>query len=223
MTVLPIVNVQSAEEAAEKIKKAAEFTDLIHLDIEDGVFLPRSNWGSPAELKKVMDEIQFREVEPPKEIRPPRFELHLMVSNPEGVIDSWLRTGVVKRIIVHLEAMTDSVYILEKCKKYGAEAMLAINPGTEAERLLAHNDDFSYFQTLAVQPGPSGQKFDAKILDKIRFIKARMPDAIIEVDGGVNLETAKMVKEAGAEIVVSDSYIFKSENPQKAYKELKNA
>src|SRR3989344_6520085 len=174
MTVLPVINVQSAEEEAEKIKKAAEFTDLIHLDIEDGVFLPRHNWGSPEELPKLkIENLKLK------------IELHLMVAHPEAVIDAWLRTGLVKRVIIHLEAMTDSVYILEKCKKYDAEVMLAINPGTEAERLLAHKDDFSYFQTLAVQPGPSGQKFDAKILDKIRFIKARMPDAIIEVDGGV--------------------------------------
>lgn len=216
MTVLPVINVQSAEEAAEKIKKAAEFTDLIHLDIEDGVFLPRKNWGSPEELQNLVASSK-------QKVASVKFELHLMVSNPEAVLDAWLRTGLVKRVIVHLEAMTDSVYILEKCKKYGAEVMLAINPGTEAERLLAHKDDFSYFQTLAVQPGPSGQKFDAKILDKIRFIKARMPDAIIEVDGGVNLETANLVKNAGAEIVVSDSYIFGSDDPKKAYENLSNA
>lgn len=216
MLVLPVVNVQSPEEALEKIKKAVEFTDLVHLDIEDGVFLPRTSWGSPEELQKLVASSKQKVVSV-------KFEVHLMVSNPEEVLDAWLRTSLVKRVIIHLEAMTDSVYILEKCKKYGVEAMLAINPGTDAERLLAHKDDFHYFQTLAVQPGPSGQKFDKKILDKIRLIKAKAPNAILEVDGGVNLETAKMVKEAGAGIVVSDSYIFKSEDPEKAYKELKNA
>ncbi len=212
MTVLPVINVKSAEEATEKIKKASEFCDFLHIDIEDGVFLPRSNWGGPEELKLLTSNLKLKT----------QFEVHLMVANPESVLDAWLRTGIVKRIIVHLEAMTDSVYILEKCKKYGVEAMLAINPGTEAERLLAHKDDFHYFQMLAVQPGPSGQKFDVNILDKIRLIKVKVPDAIIEVDGGINKETAEQVKAAGAEIVVSDSYIFHAADPKKAYEMLKN-
>ncbi len=218
MQVLPVINVQSLEEAAEKIRIAAEFTDLVHLDIEDGVFLPRTSWGSPAELEQIAKRLS----------QSVKFEVHLMVANPEAVLDAWLRTGLVKRVIVHLEAMTDSVYILEKCKKHGSagspqvavEAMLAINPGTEAERLVAHKDDFCSFQILAVQPGPSGQKFDPKILDKIKLIKAKMPNAIIEVDGGITLETAKMVKDAGAEIVVSDSYIFRAADPKKAYETL---
>ena len=208
MQVLPVINVHSAEEAEKKIKQASEFCDLLHIDIEDGVFIPRSNWGSPEELKKIAGTMKF--------------EVHLMVANPEAAIDAWLRTGIVKRIIVHLEAMTDSVYILEKCKKYGVEAMLAVNPGTDAERLYAHKDDFRYFQVLAVQPGPSGQKFDAQIPDKIRLIKAKMPDAIIEVDGGVNENTGVLAKEAGAEILVSDSHIFNSANPKEAFQKLKN-
>ena len=215
MQVLPVINVQTAEEAVKKMEAAAGFADLVHLDIEDGVFLPRKNWGSPEELAKLLKvNGQLLNV---------KLEVHLMVSNPEAVLDAWLRTGLVKRVIVHLEAMTDSVYILEKCKKYGAEAMLALNPGTETERALAHKDDFRYFQMLAVQPGPSGQKFDAKILDKIRFLKAKVPNAIIEVDGGVNLETAALIKNAGGEIIVSDSYIFGSDDPKKAYENLSNA
>lgn len=143
-----------------------------------------------------------------------------MVSNPEGVIDAWLRTGLVKRVIVHLEAMTDSVYILEKCKKYGVEAMLAINPGTEAERLLAHAGDFRYFQILAVPPGPAGQEMSPGIIDKIKFLRRAMPNAIIEIDGGIVPETVKLVKEAGVDVVVSGSYIFGSDDPKRAFEEL---
>ncbi|MBI2024741.1 MAG: hypothetical protein HYT03_01435 [Candidatus Harrisonbacteria bacterium] len=221
MQIIPAINAPDFETAEEQIKTAAEFfSDLpsgalakegwIHIDVTDGIFSPAQIWGNPEELKKL-------------EIENLKLEIHLMVSNPEGVIDSWLRTKMVKRVIIHLEAMTDSVYILEKCRKYGAEAMLAINPGTEAERLLAHKDDFKYFQLLGVKPGWAGQKFNEKILDKIRFIKRNIPNAIIEIDGGVNGDNAKDLKEAGADILVSASYIFKNKDPKKAYETLKNA
>ncbi|MEK9186552.1 MAG: hypothetical protein AAB885_03130, partial [Patescibacteria group bacterium] len=149
-----------------------------------------------------------------------KFELHLMVSNPESVIDGWLRTGMVKRVIVHLESMTDSVYLIEKCKKYGAECMLAINPGTEVERLYAHASDFKYFQILAVYPGLAGQEFKQEIINKIKSLRKQVPNAIIEIDGGINPETAKLCKEAGADILVSASYIWGNNNPKKAYEEL---
>jgi GxxExxY protein len=78
-------------------------------------------------------------------------------------------------------------------------------------------------QVLAVSPGKSGQKFDKRVLEKIRFLKKNYPDVIIEVDGGINLETAKLCKEAGAGILVAGNYIWGSKNPQGAYEELQIA
>jgi ribulose-phosphate 3-epimerase len=144
-----------------------------------------------------------------------------MVEMPEAVIDAWLRTGLVKRVIVHLEAMTDPVYILEKCERFEAQAMLAINPGTDATRLLAHTDDFKYMQILAVYPGLAGQKFKPEIIEKIKFLKAKAPNVTIEVDGGINLEIVQQCKDAGAEIFVSASYILSNENPRQAFESLK--
>lgn len=210
MQVIPAINVQNAEEAKKQIETAAKFSEWIHLDIVDGIFSPNTTWGSPDEFSLLTFNLKLTT----------KVELHLMVSNPEAVIDSWLRTGKIQRVIIHLEAMTDSVYILEKCRKYGVEPMLAINPGTDVERLLAHKDDFKFFQILAVNPGWAGQKFEPKIIDKVRFLRKNVPDAIIEVDGGINAETAKLVKEAGADIVVSASYILDNQNPQAKYKEL---
>jgi ribulose-phosphate 3-epimerase len=210
MQVIPAINAPDFETAKEQIKEAVEFSEWVHLDITDGVFSPAVLWGSPEELQKLTNS-------PTHQLK---FEVHLMVSNPEGVIDYWLRTGLVKRVIIHLEAMTDSVYILAKCKKYDAEAMLAINPGTEVERLLAHKEDFKNFQVLAVAPGWAGQKFNQKMIDKIKFLRANMPNAIIEVDGGINPQTAKLCKKAGADVVISASYIFSGDNPRKRFEEL---
>ena len=209
MIVIPAINAPDFETAEKQIKKAAEFSDWVHIDVTDGAFSPAKIWGSPEDLPKLkIENLKLK------------IDVHLMVNNPEGVIDSWLRTGLVKRVIVHLEAMTDPVYILAKCEKYGAEAVLAIKPDTKAERLLAHESDFKSFQVLAVTPGWAGQKFGAEALDKIRLIKRQMPNAIIEVDGGINAETAKLAKDAGADIVISASYIFGSKDPKKSFEEL---
>ncbi len=212
MQIIPAVNCASYQEAKKQIELSSEFAELIHIDVVDGKFAPNVTWGSPEDLERLEKEMELTA----------KFEIHLMVQNPEGVLDAWLRTGLVKRVIVHLEAMTDSVYIIEKCKKYGVEAMLAINPGTEAERLSAHLDDFHSCQMLAVFPGLAGQQFQPHILEKIEYLKKQHPNVIIEVDGGMNAETAALVKKAGADIVVAASYIFSDENPKEAYERLVN-
>src|SRR3989344_1242291 len=210
MQVLPVLNCDTYQCVVDRVRKAKDFSEWVHIDVPDGKFTPTVLWNNPAEFEKIK-----------KDNPDVKFEIHLMVENPESVIDAWLRDGA-SRVIVHLETMTDSVYILEKCKKYGAEAMLAIGPKTDVERLLAHEHDFKYFQILAVFPGLQGQKFQESALEKIKFIREKMPGAIIEVDGGMNLETAKMVKKAGADIIVSASYIFDNSNCARAFNKLKN-
>ena len=205
MQIIPAINATSYAGAKKQIEQATQFAEIIHIDVVDGKFAQNVTWGSPEELKTFTAD----------------FEVHLMVDNPESVIEDWLKIGV-KRIIIHLEAMTDPVYILETCEHYDAEAMLAINPGTEVEKLLPHTDEFKSFQLLAVNPGLAGQKFQRSIINKIEFLREKAPNAKIEVDGGINAETGELAKEAGADILVSASYIFESKNPKKTYEQLKN-
>lgn len=224
MHIIPAINTTSFEDAKQKLETIFTFLpegELVHLDIVDGVFAPNVTWGSPEEL------IRLTTTKIPASagmtVGEVKFELHLMVQNPEAVIDAWLRTELVKRVVVHLEVMTDPVYILEKCTRFGAEAMLAINPDTEVERLLAHKDDFKYMQILAVYPGLAGQKFQPQIIDKIKFLKTHAPNVTIEVDGGINPETAKHCKDAGASLFVSASYVLSNENPKDAFEKLVDA
>ncbi len=212
MLIIPSINCGTFEEAKAQIERDAEFSEWLHIDVSDGQFTPHTSWGNPEELKNLVADN--------KKLQTVKFEVHLMVTNPEGIVDSWLRTGAVRRIVVHLEAMTDSVYLLEKCRKYGAEAMLALNPGTEAERLLAHAGDFRSFQILAVPPGRSGQEFNPAMVEKVKKLRTLMPNAIIEVDGGVNAERAVRYKEAGADILISGSYIANSSNPAGSFTQL---
>lgn len=216
--IIPAINASSFEDARTQFEKILTFLpdgELIHLDIVDGKFAPNVTWGSPEELKTLGTKNQ--------ELGTRKFELHLMIENPEAVLDAWLRTGLVQRVIIHLEAMTDSVYVLAKCKKYRVEAMLAVNPGTDAERLLAHTSDFPYMQILAVYPGLAGQKFKPEVIDKIKFLKSHTPNVIIEVDGGITKETAKQCKDAGASLFVSASYVLQHPDPKLAFEMLQKA
>lgn len=210
MQVIPVINTISFEEAKRRIEQAAEFSSWIHIDVVDGQFAPNVTWGNPDELKALVASGQTLVA---------NFEIHLMVENPEAVLKSWLEVGA-KRIIVHLEAMQDPAYILETCKNYGAEAMIAINPETPTDNLLPYLREFKYCQILAVSPGLAGQQFQKPVLEKIKFLRQKFPDVKIEVDGGINLETAKLAKDAGADIVASASYIFSNPYPQGAYEEL---
>ncbi len=144
-----------------------------------------------------------------------------MVENPDEVFESWFKAGA-KRIIVHLESAKNLEAIAEVAKSYGAEVMLAILPGTSAEKLLPYAKRFRHFQILSVSPGPSGQKFHEASLEKVKFLQESLPGATIEVDGGINLETGRLAKDAGADILVSDVYIFGSLDPQSSYRELKS-
>ena len=211
MQAFPVVNCANLECANERVGIAARFLkagDWVHIDVTDGKFASNAIWGNPEEFKELRKRFHLL-----------NFEIHLMVQDPEAQIDAWLRYGA-KRIVVQLETITDPIYILHKCKKFEAEAVLSSGPHSEPERLLAHQSDFKYFQILAVFPGLAGQKFQHQALDKIRFLRSHYPASIIEVDGGINAETAHLARKAGADIVVSASYIFDSADPTAAYKKL---
>lgn len=213
MHVIPAINAASYKEAKAQFQKLAPLgAEMIHLDIADGKFTPNVTWGSPEELRSLIPNSQFP-------IPNTRFEIHLMVAEPEKVIEAWLETGLVKRIIVHIETMTNREAILEACKKYNVETMLAVKPETPVEKLLLHKDQFHSFQILAVPPGRAGQKFDERVLVKSRALRTSAPHATIEVDGGIIPDVARKCKDAGADVVVSASYIVNSPSPQQAYEE----
>lgn len=179
--------------------------------MSDGVFTASPTWNNLEEFSFLTSELPML-----------HFEVHLMAVNPEQAIEGWLKNGA-ERVIVHLEAMSNPHLILEKVKEADGEVMLAINPGTSADGLLPYLNSFSAFQILAVPPGPSNQKFDERALEKIKFLRERAPNAIIEVDGGINPETAKLAKEARANILVSTSYIMDSPDPASAFQRLEAA
>ncbi|MEK7630323.1 MAG: hypothetical protein AAB432_03010 [Patescibacteria group bacterium] len=210
MEVIPVINCPDFECVQSKLDKLENLgNEWIHVDVADGSFTPYKNWHNSKDLKTNFN-----------------IEVHLMVKNPEAVVGDWLKAGA-KRIIVHVETLDGPEgeklqKIFETCAHYDAEIMLASNPDTLFEELIPYFDIIFSFQCLAVSPGPAGQKFDSNILEKIKLIRERLPDALIEIDGGINREIAKLVNVAGADIVAAGTYIFSRENMKTAYDELQN-
>ena len=109
------------------------------------------------------------------------------------------------------------------CSTAGAELGLAIAPETSVDELVLYLGETLFIQLLAVKPGPAGQKFDEGTFEKLEFLRDRAPEATIEVDGGVTPAIARRLKEAGADVVASSSYIFGERDPRAAYQEFLDA
>ncbi len=222
--VLASINCELHDEhgAEEKLRVLAEVVKWIHLDIADGVFTFGKSWGSPQGWSKIIESTGAKV----------KLEVHLMVEHPERVVQDWINAGA-KRIIVHYEAFPKThsnqeklraksfAEIIERCHHAGVEVMLAMLPETSlkaVEPYLAHFDSYQVF--TQAHPGPSGQKFLGSVLQKVTALRTKFPDATIEVDGGVVYETAERAVAAGANALVSGSYLLNTKSVAAAYKKL---
>jgi len=183
--------------------------DIIHLDIMDGHFVPNISFGFPI-VKAVRDLTSLP------------LDAHLMIENPEKFIDRFIDSGV-DMISVHIEGNYHINRILNTIKKNGVKAGIAINPGTPLSFLEEVLGIVDFVLVMSVNPGFSGQKFIDSSIEKIRKLcKIRKKENFsfeIEVDGGLNFEIAKVLKEMGIDILVFGSFIFK--DIEKALEELR--
>ncbi|MGC9603126.1 MAG: hypothetical protein ABSF47_01495 [Minisyncoccia bacterium] len=191
-------------------KAAALGAHAVQIDVADGKFAPVKTWDNPAELADLINKN-------PKM----KAEIHLMVENPEEVFEEWVKAGA-KKLVIQIESKGNLESIERIVKTRGGEVIWGIKSGTPIEELYKHikRERGCSVQFLDVSPGFSDQKFDPKVADRINFLRTERPDVKIRVDGGMNPETAKLVKDAGADAVISVSYIWESESPQTAYREL---
>ncbi|MFA5392627.1 MAG: hypothetical protein WC306_03050 [Candidatus Paceibacterota bacterium] len=198
--IVPVINVKTKQKFEESLHQLSKFSGIFQIDIADGNFTSWKNWNAPEELKTI------------KGIRE-KFELHLMVKNPEIVVPLWLETRP-KRIIIHQEALRDFDAVYQMCQKAKVELALALNPGTPIDFIKDYLKKINFVVFLSVVPGPSGQKFEWYVLDKIKELRKKYPQLNIEVDGGVNEETFSEVLKTGANYLAIGSAIFESENPK---------
>lgn len=202
--IIPAIIAKDFQELEEKISKVKPFVDWVQLDVMDGKFVESATWNNPEELPKLTENCS-----------PLKLEAHLMIEKPEDVIDKWIKSGV-KRIIFHYEATGKHQEIIDKIYSVGLRAGIAINPETPIDVFEPFLKVLSFkFQVsiliMSVHPGKGGQKFLEEALPKIKDLREKYHDVIIGVDGGINLETASKVIQAGADILAVGSGIFEGD------------
>jgi ribulose-phosphate 3-epimerase len=212
MQIIPVINCPDANCAETKLASLKTFLpegEWIHVDITDGEFSKHATWNDPTAWRNL--NILFKT------------EVHLMVNRPEDYIGAWIAAGA-NRFVIHAEALSceRAEAIVAMCQNHGVDVLLAFNPETPPESARELFKLFSRFQVLAVPPGPADQAFMPVAFEKIAWLRKEFPHAIIEVDGGMTPDIVRQVKKAGADSVTSEHYIFSSDDPGKAYEELKN-
>lgn len=186
-----------------------ENTEILHVDLMDGTFVNNIAFG-PNQISAM------------KKASKMTFDVHMMLANPERHIDDVINTGA-EMISVHYESTPHVHFILQKIKKAGRKAGVVINPGTPESVLEYLLDDIDYILIMTINPGQPGQTFIEKSLEKIRKTREMIAGRHIqiEVDGGVNLEMARKVQEAGADLIVVGGALF-NDNPKASYQALKS-
>jgi len=198
----------------DEVRRAEEAgADIIHLDIMDGHFVPNLTFG-PIIVKAIRNHTKLP------------FHVHLMVEKPEDYIERVVEAGG-DLVIVHVEACTHLQRVLSMIRDLGAGSGVALNPATPLTTIEYVLDDLDLILIMSVNPGFGGQDFIPSVLPKIRRARRRVMrrglEIEIAVDGGVNVETAPKIVEAGADVLVAGTAVFGKPDLKKAIQELREA
>ena len=185
--------------------------DWLHLDVMDGVFVPNISFGFPV-LEAVASKCQKA------------LDVHFMIVHPEQYIQQTARLGAMM-MNVRVDARTDLHRTVQEIHQAGMKAGVTLNPATPVSVLQDIICDVDMVLLMSVNPGFGGQKFIENTIQKVKRLRQLINEsgskALIEVDGGVQGETAPRLVEAGCDVLVSGSYVFKAPNPENVIKELR--
>ena len=185
--------------------------EMAHLDVMDGVFVPNMSFGMPVieALRKHSGII---------------FDVHLMIVEPEKYADRFIDAGA-DIVTFHYEAASDSAALLDAIRKRGVKAAISIKPATPAEAIFPLLEKCDMVLVMTVEPGYGGQSFMPDMMPKVKAIREEIErrglNVDIQVDGGINPVTAKIAVEAGANVLVAGSSVFKAEDRRAAINALR--
>lgn len=185
--------------------------DWFHVDIMDGVFVPNISFGFP--VLKFLNKLAKKPL-----------DVHLMIVDPDRYVKEFKEHGA-EVLTVHYEACTHLHRTLQHIKSYGMKAGVAINPHTPVHLLESIIKDIDLVCVMSVNPGFGGQKFIEETYQKVKDLKALInkkgAKTLIEIDGGVTLDNATLLLDAGADVLVAGNTVFGSDNPTKTISQLK--
>jgi len=186
--------------------------EWIHVDVMDGTFVPNISFGFPV-------------MEPLKKYATKPLDVHLMIVHPEKYVERFCDAGAWS-VGFHLEAVEDPLPILQLIRNKGVRTCLTINPDIDVKRLDPYLGEVDMVLLMSVFAGFGGQKFIPETMDKLRYvreqIKARGLKTLVEIDGGVNVENAHELFEAGADVLVAGSAVFKAADPEQTIHQMLN-
>jgi ribulose-phosphate 3-epimerase len=188
--------------------------DLIHVDVMDGHFVPNITIGVPV-------------VQSLKRVATAPLDVHLMISDPDRYIEAFAQAGAAM-LSVHVEVLPHLHRTVHAIQALGVKAGVVLNPSTPAAAISEVAGDVDFVLVMSVNPGFGGQSFIARSTSKVAEVRALLDrsgnaSAPIEIDGGIDLDTAPRVVAAGARILVAGSAIFRGGDPERATRELKDA
>ena len=200
------VNMDDLENEIKDVVVAG--ADYIHIDVMDGKFVPNETQG----LKMLKVAKKATDI---------TLDVHFMVENPKEYMQEFIENSDI--ITFHVEAAYENTReeIIQLLRSKGKKIGMSIKPNTSIEVLIPYLNKIDMVLVMTVEPGFGLQKLIPETIEKIKELRKLKPELDIEVDGGINIETAKLVKEAGANILVAGTAVFKSENRKQAIEELR--
>ena len=206
MQIAPSILSSDFARLAEEIESIKN-CDMVHIDVMDGHFVPNLTFGAPV-VKCIRKYTELF------------FDCHLMISDPLKYAKDFAAAGA-DLITFHYESDNDPKEVIDEIKRLGCKVGISVKPKTNVEEIYPYLDDVDLVLIMSVEPGFGGQSFMPEVLDKVVKLKKLNKKFVIEIDGGIDDKTIYLAKEAGVDICVAGSYIFKQKDRIETIKKLK--